>query len=238
MKKLLWLTIPLLINPVCANVILNNTRVIFNENQKETILKVHNDNAHPVLVQTWVDDGHQQHIANPPKTPFTVLPPIFRMENQQGHLLRIVYDGNTLPKDRESVYWVNVFEVPPKDAMLKNQNTLQIAFRTRIKLFFRPEGFKSPTIDDLVNQIDCNIEKESSKTSKILSCKNNSAYYISFSKVSLSDTPLPLDIFGMIEPFGYVQTNVILHKNDNELVATIINDQGCVGERRIKVRYE
>ena len=68
MKKLLWLTIPLLINPVCANVILNNTRVIFNENQKETILKVHNDNAHPVLVQTWVDDGHQQHIANPANT--------------------------------------------------------------------------------------------------------------------------------------------------------------------------
>ena len=238
MKNIIWLAIPLFVSSVHANVILNNTRVIFNENQKETILKVHNDNAHPVLIQTWVDDGVQQHIANPPKTPFTMLPPIFRMETQQGHLLRIIYDGQTLPKDRESIYWINVFEVPPKDANLKDSNTLQIAFRTRIKLFFRPESLKSPSIDDLANQIDCKMNKNSNNV-MALSCKNNSAYYISFSKINIKNKILPLDTFGMIPPFGdVIHAHESLSKDDDEIVATIINDQGGIGEKKIKVRYE
>lgn len=59
------------------------------------------------------------------------------MEPKRGQTVKVMYTGATaLPKDRESVYWFNVLEVPPKpkDAQA-DKNLLQLAFRTRIKLF-------------------------------------------------------------------------------------------------------
>ncbi|MCV5656029.1 fimbria/pilus periplasmic chaperone, partial [Escherichia coli] len=57
--------------------------------------------------------------------------------------------SSVLPKDRESVFWFNVLEVPPKPdaATATNQSLLQLAFRTRIKLFYRPEGLKGNPSD-------------------------------------------------------------------------------------------
>ena len=40
-----------------------------------------------------------------------------------------------LPQDRESVYYFNLREIPPRT---DKANTLQIALQTRIKLFYRP----------------------------------------------------------------------------------------------------
>ncbi|QGY26852.1 fimbria/pilus periplasmic chaperone [Escherichia coli] len=52
----------------------------------------------------------------------------------------------TASKDRESVFWFNVLELPPKPDAEKvaNQSLLQLAFRTRIKLFYRPEEIPAP----------------------------------------------------------------------------------------------
>ena len=244
MKKIIFFAAIFLTSQLNANIILHNTRVIFNDDQKEKTLRLHNNNPHPVLVQTWVDDGIQQQIGTPPKTPFTILPPIFRMETQQGHILRIIYNGQTLPKDRESVYWVNVFEVPPKDADLKDKNTLQIAFRTRIKLFFRPTNLAVPTTDQLADKIECKLSNYKNLTeTATLSCKNYSPYYISFSKISIienkKDIPLSLDDVGMLAPFESSKTKIKLHKTDGHYVNTmIINDLGGVEEKIIKVIYE
>jgi chaperone protein EcpD len=40
------------------------------------------------------------------------------------------------------VFWLNVLEVPPKPSSLvtQNANTLQMAIRSRLKLFYRPAG--------------------------------------------------------------------------------------------------
>lgn len=42
---------------------------------------------------------------------------------------------NTLPQDRESLFYFNLREIPPKSS---KPNTLQLALQTRIKLFYRP----------------------------------------------------------------------------------------------------
>lgn len=244
MKKIIFFAAVFLTSQLNANIILHNTRVVFSDDQKEKTLRLHNNNSHPVLVQTWVDDGIQQQIGNPPKTPFTILPPVFRMETQQGHILRIMYNGQSLPKDRESIYWVNVFEVPPKDADLKDKNTLQIAFRTRIKLFFRPKNLTVPTVDELANKIECKMSHHNTLTkTATLSCKNDSPYYISFSKISLVENknhiPLSLDDIGMLTPFGSSSTKIKLNQtNGHHLHSMIINDQGRVEEKTIKVIYE
>lgn len=48
-------------------------------------------------------------------------------------------DIHKLPADRESIFYFNVREIPPKS---NKANTLQIALQTRIKLFWRPKALK------------------------------------------------------------------------------------------------
>ncbi len=58
--------------------------------------------------------------------------------------IKLMYNRQCSAKDRESVFWFNVLEVPPKPDAAKatNQSLLQLAFRTRIKLFYRPKGIE------------------------------------------------------------------------------------------------
>ena len=220
-----------------ANVIINATRVVFPDSNKEYSLKIQNDNKYPVLVQAWVDNGNSTISDKIPKTPFTILPPIFRMEPNQGQTLRIIYNGEPLPADRESVFWVNVFEIPPKERVSENQ--LELAFRSRIKLFFRPASLGRLNIENAVKNINCNIKKDSEKNKSILSCKNKTGHYISFSSVYLASSgnkiTLPLDSFGMIPPFGEIKAKIKSIADNSELIAYIINDQGGASKNTIKV---
>ncbi len=61
-------------------------------------------------------------------------------------MLRIVRAGGNLPEDRESVYYVNVKAIPPAPAE-ESANTLQLAIKTRMKLFYRPAGLKGNPMD-------------------------------------------------------------------------------------------
>ena len=71
---------------------------------------------------------------------FIITPPLFKLDPDKNNVLRIVNIEDTLPKDRESVYWINVKAIPAKSAENENKNVLQIAVRTRLKLFYRPKG--------------------------------------------------------------------------------------------------
>ncbi|WP_180821372.1 fimbria/pilus periplasmic chaperone, partial [Vibrio parahaemolyticus] len=53
-------------------------------------------------------------------------------------------DIAALPQDRESVYYFNLREIPPRS---KEANVLQIALQTRIKLFYRPKALYATRTD-------------------------------------------------------------------------------------------
>ncbi|SQB37637.1 fimbrial chaperone protein [Citrobacter koseri] len=48
--------------------------------------------------------------------------------------------GDTLPTDRESVYWLNIKAIPSSSPDAKNE--LLIAVKSKMKLFYRPAGLK------------------------------------------------------------------------------------------------
>ena len=83
-------------------------------------------------MQSWVNADLEGNV----KAPFTVTPPLFRLNGGKENTLRVVKTAQALPEDRESVFWLSVKTVPP-EAEGKG-NHLQIAVRTRIKLFYRP----------------------------------------------------------------------------------------------------
>nr|WP_199044284.1 fimbria/pilus periplasmic chaperone [Dyella sp. ASV24] len=123
-----------------ASVVIGGTRVVYPAQDKEVTVKLTNEGKNAALVQVWLDDGDEKSTPTTAKVPFTVAPPIFRMDPGKGQAVRVMYTQEALPKDKETLFWVNVLEVPPKAAGSEERNVLQFAFRTRIKLFFRPEG--------------------------------------------------------------------------------------------------
>ena len=46
---------------------------------------------------------------------------------------------NNLPQDRETLFYYNVREIPPR---AKEQNVMQIAMQSRLKLFWRPKAIE------------------------------------------------------------------------------------------------
>lgn len=110
--------------------------------------------------------------------------------------------SSVLPKDRESVFWFNVLEVPPKPdaATVANQSLLQLAFRTRIKLFYRPEALKgNPSEAPLALKWSWS----GSEGKAALRVANPTPYYVSFSSGDLeaSGKRFPIDV-KMIAPFS------------------------------------
>lgn len=123
-----------------AGVIISGTRVIYPADQKEVTVKIDNVGNSPVLVQSWIDNGDADAKPEKISVPFILTPPINRIEPKKGQTLRLSYTGAPLPANKESVFWLNVLEIPAKDKTLQSDNQLQMAFRSRIKLFFRPDG--------------------------------------------------------------------------------------------------
>lgn len=126
------------ISPVSANVVISGTRVVYPANEREITLKLDNAGQEPSLVQAWIDRGDPQSRPDEADAPFLLTPPIVRISAGRSQTLRITYTHEPLPNDVESVFWLNVLDVPPTP---KNTDTnyVQLAYRSRIKMFYRPE---------------------------------------------------------------------------------------------------
>ncbi|MDD0972845.1 fimbria/pilus periplasmic chaperone [Pseudomonas fontis] len=118
---------------VHAAISLDRTRVVFPGGQKSVTLGISNQNTtHPYLAQGWIEDEDGNKLTSP----LVVVPPIQRVEPGAKSQVKL-QDGGlaSLPQDRESVFYFNLREIPPKSDKV---NTLQIALQTRIKAFYRP----------------------------------------------------------------------------------------------------
>jgi len=119
-----------------AAIALDRTRVVIEGGQKSVSLSVTNENTQlPYLAQGWIEDARGNKITSP----LTVLPPVQRIEPGARSQVRVqtLPDVNALPQDRETLYYFNLREIPPRT---NKPNTLQLALQTRIKLFFRPKA--------------------------------------------------------------------------------------------------
>jgi chaperone protein EcpD len=134
--------------PCTASVVVSGTRVVYSLAEKEQTVRLTNDGKEPSLVQIWIDDGDVKATPNTAKAPFLVSPPISRIDPNEGQSIRLLYTGEPVPQDIESIYYFNLLEIPPKSAADKvSEQFLQFAFRTRIKLFLRPAGLEGSAED-------------------------------------------------------------------------------------------
>lgn len=169
-----------------ANVVISGTRVIFPSKEREVTVQLTNKGSMPTLAQAWIDRGDQDASPDNVEVPFAMTPSLFRMEAGKGQALRIMYLKEPLPTDKESIFYLNLLELPPKiQGELAAKNTMQIALRTRIKIFFRPEGLAGNSIDAPASVV-WEVVKVQDGKAYALKGSNPSPYYVNLSAVNLS----------------------------------------------------
>lgn len=202
-----------------AGVVISGTRVIYPADQKEVTVKLDNVGKSPVLVQSWIDNGDADASPEKMSVPFILTPPINRIEAKKGQTLRLSYTGAPLPANKESVFYLNVLEIPAKDKALKNDNLLQMAFRSRIKLFFRPVGL-SGNANDAVKALSW------SASANGVTATNPTPYHVSLVDVTLGGKKVDGQ---MVPPNGSVTLNGLPGVRAGSLLAvSSVNDYGAV----------
>ncbi|SUC13399.1 fimbrial chaperone [Proteus vulgaris] len=219
----LLLIIPAWVN---AGVVISGTRVIYVENEKEVTIKVSNEGKLPVLIQNWIDTGDVDAAPENIQVPFILSPPVFRVEPTKSQTLRINYTGSVqLPKDRESIYWLNVLEIPP-NASDKIDNKLQIAYRSRIKLFYRPYALRDKA-DAIKGAENLSFTVVNNKLKAI----NNSPYYVSLVSITLSNNeknPIDGEVVPPLGSHDFSIPNGVNASSGSKIVYRYVNDWGAM----------
>jgi len=136
-----------------STVALGGTRIIYPAHESEVSLKISNTSPQASLVQVWFDSGNPRSTPDTGQAPFIASPPLFRIDPSNAQVVRIMYLDEPLPQDRESVFWLNVLDVPPMTLAQGAANgILDMAFRSRIKLFYRPVGLRQ-NVEDAALQL-------------------------------------------------------------------------------------
>ncbi|HFF8946560.1 TPA: molecular chaperone [Serratia marcescens] len=123
-----------------AAISLDRTRAVYVSDAKSISLNIVNENKElPFLAQSWLENEQHQKITSP----LVVLPPLQRVEPSERSVVRITKtpEADRLPQDRESVFYFNLREIPPKST---KTNVMQLALQTQIKLFYRPKAIVAP----------------------------------------------------------------------------------------------
>ena len=203
-----------------AGIVVNSTRVIYSADQKEVTVGMRNTGKSPSLVQSWIDRGDPSAAPESILVPFVIIPPITRIDGGKGQTLRLAYTGGELPEDRESVFWLNILAVPPKK-LDTSHHYLNVAYQTRVKLFYRPTGLKmSP--ERVAEKLQWKTEAHA------LIAYNPTPYYISLASVDWKSAGKTVSVPGvMVAPFG--QRRIEIKENPPVAIPlsyTVIDDLG------------
>ncbi|WP_431223561.1 fimbrial biogenesis chaperone [Serratia sp. L9] len=120
-----------------SGVEIGGTRLIYDSKSSQASISVNNPDSKPYLVQSWVSKS-DQHDDN--DSTFITTPPLFRLEPGTQNSVRVVLNEKGLPKDRESIYWLNIKSIPTSSPDAKND--LLIAVKSKMKLIYRPAELK------------------------------------------------------------------------------------------------
>lgn len=115
---------------------LSGTRLVFDGRFVETSIEVRNRDDREVLLQVWLTDGQQDNDSPDAALPFVVTPHLLRLPGHGREQVRVLYQGQGMPADRESLLHLYALEIPRRG---EGSQQLNIALRQRINVFYRPK---------------------------------------------------------------------------------------------------
>ncbi|WP_212741861.1 fimbrial chaperone [Escherichia albertii] len=215
----------LLCNHASAAFILNGTRFIYDEGKKNISVEVTNNSNKEYGGQLWIDNIHNNNGVY-----MIAQPPFFRVNAKQKQIIRVMRTNERLPEDKESLFWLNVQEIPKKaDNIQDGESSLAIAMNIKVKLIYRPQSIKDGRNDAEKKLI---VLTENNKTW----IKNPTPYYMAIVNVKNNGRDLILskkvqNEIACLEPFSQIS----LEKRINGKISIdAINDWGGVQQYEIQ----
>lgn len=129
-----------------ATTLISGTRLIFDGNKNEASINITNKGKTPALIQSWIDDGNEKAKPNEVQVPFFIPNGLYTLPTDDSFTLRVFANSKTgsLPVDRETLFFLNIVDIPPKTNLIPSgQNAVvQFVVRSRLKLIYRPSSLK------------------------------------------------------------------------------------------------
>jgi chaperone protein EcpD len=216
--------------PAAAGIIIDTTRVVYPAAKREVTISIRNSSTTPSLVQAWLDAGNPNSKPGETAVPFVLTPPVFRLDPTRSQSVRLVYTQEPLPADRESLFWLNVMDIPPRAAANPERpNQLEMAFKHRMKVFFRPAGLKG-SATDAPAQLTWKLAISGGKLTGI-QVANPTAYHVSLILVAATVGGQAVKAKAdMVAPFGnsllQLEAPVDAPAAPLQLDYTFVNDYG------------
>lgn len=203
-----------------AGITVNGTRIIFPSNAKSVNVQLRNTFDTPALAQVWIDNGNDKVIPKANEIPFVITPSLTRIEGKKGQIIRIIpTTTESLPQDRESLFWFNLHDIPPENTQSKASNKLKFTVRSRLKLFYRPENLQ-------MRPVKAYEALTFSRTGHGIDIKNPSPYFIVMTHLNASKNEL-LKESVVIKPFDHAEiTPKTSNTTATKLNYTVLNDYG------------
>jgi chaperone protein EcpD len=206
--------------PSQAGVVIEGTRVVYPGAEREVNVRMTNKRDYPVLVEAWLERGQAASDEHTPP-PFVITPPLFRLDPAKGQTLRIFQlpAAAQLPTDRESLFWLSVKDIPPETNTAENQ--LKIAYRSRLKFFYRPASLRLDPYKAL-EQLKWTLDRADGA----LVVHNPTPYHITLTGVRV---PQGVEVAGeMVAPFDTLRLSI----PDGAVAGapleyTVVNDYGA-----------
>ena len=201
MKGLLSLLIFSMVLPAHAGIVIYGPRIIYPAENKEVMVQLMNQGNRSSLLQAWIDDGDTSLPPEKIQVPFMLTPPVAKIGANSGQQVKIKIMPNKLPTNKESIFYLNVLDIPPNSPEQEGKNALKFAMQNRIKLFY------------LV-----------SRSGNGLVIKNDSANWVTISDVKANNVKVNYETI-MIAPLESQSVND-KSNNANNWYLTIIDDHG------------
>ncbi|NDJ55801.1 molecular chaperone [Enterobacteriaceae bacterium 4M9] len=209
------------INAAQAAINVDRTRLVFNGSDKTISIGVTNtDNANPYLVQSWIEDADMNRLPID-ISPLIVVPPVMRMDGGEKSALRISATSHAalLPSDRESLFYLNVREIPKKK---QGENVLQVAIQTTLKVIYRPATIKRSPLSFDGSGLTLTRTREGLKIA------NSTPYYFTVVGLSVNKNDTKQEGFESFSVAPYASSVIKNNLPDTakSVWATFINDYG------------
>ena len=191
-----------------GGVMLSGTRLIYDGNKDVAALTVSNSAVKDIwLMRFWISNYGDNAEDKKNKPPFVVTPPLYRLDPDSEVQLRINRMKDTLPVDRESVFYLNSLAIPPKRGEKNFQKSvqggLQFAVNTRIKMFYRPAA-----VNDIRAVKEAPAKLSVSVAGNTMTIKNPTPYFITLNQITINMTPVHTSQDTMAPPFGELRLPV------------------------------
>ncbi|AUX74129.1 fimbria/pilus periplasmic chaperone [Erwinia pyrifoliae] len=129
----LTLALAMTTHSALASLATDQTRYIFRGDRDSlSITIMNNDKKRMFGGQAWVDNIVEKDT----RPTFVATPSFFKVKPNGQQALRIIMASDHLPRDKESIYWLNLQDIPPA----LEGSGIAIALRTKLKLFYRPKA--------------------------------------------------------------------------------------------------